>query len=157
MQKYLITSKTFEGFICYAFDKLGYLVEFRNCTYKMSEEQKQTCLKHLGYCLSVGAFFEWVNQYGFQLHKVRLNLTFEEFYDFYGVPRNKQEGRAAWEKHMKTDEDKQFLFHAAEACKRYAQRHGKYQMMIPDRFIKSGWRSEWDKLEVIAEKQNQQS
>lgn len=147
MKKYILLAKTFEGFLSYEYNKLGYLVGFRNGSWSMTEPQQRGVLENIGYCFTMKLLHDFVKQHGYTIIEVEQDLSFERFYNAHEVMRNRLEALKLWSA-IKTDEEKQFIFYNHEAFLRYCKRNTWYTRMYPDTYLRKHTRDEWDKIET---------
>jgi hypothetical protein len=144
MNKYILVSTKFEGYLVYAFNKKGYLVLFENCAWGMTEEQYLAVLQSLGNALGNGNFIEWVRNCGHKIIKVEVDLSFERWWGVYDNARNRIAAEKLW-KGM-NDELRQYAFYVHEAYAQYLKVNAWCTKMYPDTFLRGHLRDEWYKI-----------
>lgn len=144
MIKYILISKTFEGFLSLEYNRLGYLVSWHNGSWSMTEDQQRVCLQNLGYMLSTELLMNWVKQYGYQLIKVERDLSYDVFADAYGMARDRYKAEPIWNK--LSDEQRVYTLYNVEAYKRYLKRHPWMSQLMPKTYLANNLRDDWDKI-----------
>lgn len=151
MTRYLIVSKKFSGFVIYGFNKDGYLIEFRNCTWNIKDEQMQGILKSLGQCLVFNTFKAWCDTYELDVRLIDTDLSFETWYREYDMARDKKDALNIY-KRLKSDMLLR-AFWVKEAYDRYLKRFKLTYKMYPKAFLGSHLEDEFDKLKEASKKQ----
>lgn len=151
MTRYIIVSNKFSGFVCYGFNKDGYLIEFRNCTWNYNEEQMRGVLKSLGQCLLFTTFEAWCREYEFDVRMIETDLSFDRWYREYDMARDKKEAQTIW-KRLKGDMTLR-AFWIKEAYDRYLKKFGLSYKMYPKAFLGSHLEDEFDKIKELPKQQ----
>lgn len=147
MIKYIVVSDKFEGFLVFGFDKvLGYLIEFRNCAWKITEGQTRTILQNLAHCLTASQFIEWARANDITFYKDNIDLSFAAWYRIYDRARDKKDAEAFWNK--KNDVQRLHIHWKTEAYHRYLSAISWKTKMYPKTFLSSHLGDEFDKLRI---------
>lgn len=153
MTRYLIVSKKFSGFLIYGFNRDGYLIEFRNCTWDIDEQTMQNILVNLALMLTFKKFKEFTDTYEMDVRRIDSDLSFEAWYRMYDMARDRKEAREIWERFEKAAQRGHIAkdlrlraFWVAEAYDRYLTRFGLDRKMYPKSFLSSHLEDEFDKL-----------
>lgn len=144
MNKYILIAPSFEGFLVYGFNRQNYLVEFRNCSWSMTPQQIEGVLRHLGYTLTAQMFGDWARTHGYEIRKVKEELSYDIFQKHYDMARDRHIAEPIWNK--LSAEEQTYTLHNVEAYKRYLERHDWMSQMMPKTYLKNHRRDDWDKI-----------
>lgn len=149
MIKYILVSKKFEGYLVLGYNRRnGLLVEFRNCSYGMTDNQMHITCERLGYMLTNEQLKTAAMEWQCELLPVDIDLSFERFYSLFDNPRNRFECEKLWAK--LGAEEKQYIMWSVEAYNAYCLAVNKekqwYNKVLPATFLRESWRSEWYKM-----------
>jgi hypothetical protein len=151
MVRYILVSSKFEGYLVYAYNKLGYLVQFQNCSYGMSEEQLTAVCMNLKYALSHDNFKQWVANCGHKTIKLDNDLSFDRFWRVFDNARNRIQSEKLWK--PMSDEMRQYAFYVHDAYLFYLLQNPWITKMYPDTFLRGHLRDEWFKTKAPEKKQ----
>lgn len=142
LRRFIVLSTKFAGAVMYGYNAKGYLIEFHNYTWNITDKQTETILKHLGYVLVIENFFNWVQEYGFKCVEIPVDLSFEHWYRVFDNARDRQDAVKLF---GKLNSDKKLrAFWVLEAYHRYLERTG-VKPMYAKTFLASKLDDEYDK------------
>lgn len=154
MNRYILVSGKFEGYVVYGYNKSGYLVHFENCSWMMPDAQTEGILRALGMALMEKDFINWVNDKGYIRIKLDNDLTFDRFWIEYDMQLDRLKAEKLWAK--LNDAERQYVFYNVQAYKRYIHKNKTwYNQMRPASYLNGHWRDEWDKTKEIEKKVKQ--
>ncbi|WP_346237744.1 hypothetical protein ABDK00_001540 [Niabella insulamsoli] len=146
MKKYIIQKDTFTGSINVLYDSNDRLlyINFEEC--QISDELRESYKKHIPITVEGLSHF---NKYAkASIIPIKINITFEMWYDLFGMPRNKERALKHWDK--LSQNDRVIAFYNTKKYLRYCQRNSDwYNKLYPDSFlspVNRHYLTDWDQV-----------
>jgi len=144
MKKFEISKNTFEGKVLLVFDEneMLQLIDFSEC--------KMDARGRLGFKNNAPIFLNELEAFSRQtqcaIRETDFVITFEMWYNDYGLKRNKAEAEILWKKMQSEEQLKCWV--SNKAYKKYCSRNiSWYNKMYPDTYLrKKHYMDEWDKI-----------
>lgn len=153
MTRYIVLSKKMAGFICYGFNRDGYLIEFRNCTWDYSDAQIRGVLEQLSHALTYTRFENWVTANELEVMQIETDLSFDTWYHVFDMARDRKDAKDIWMRFEKAAKQERFsadlrlrAHWITEAYDRYLKRFKLDYKMYPKTFLSAHLEDEFDKL-----------
>ncbi|PQJ09517.1 hypothetical protein CJD36_019965 [Flavipsychrobacter stenotrophus] len=154
MHKYVLISKKFEGYLMYEYDQDGFLIEFKNCAYKMPQDQRESVLKSLRNALTHESFNAWVKAEGRTTIKIDDDLSFDRFWLIFDHARNKLIADKLWK--AKAAYDKRYVHANMFSYQWYCKQSPWYNQQYPDTYLRGHFRDEWFKVYLKEKKDKEE-
>lgn len=145
MNRYLLTSPSFEGSITYGYNAEGWLCAFEVAA-KLTDAQFKGFLKSLENAFKETWFLEWAKHYRYRVVQLQDDISFERAWEEYRMKRDKDRAELIWNK--MSDEEKQLFFASIKPYLRYCARNGDWynQQLLKTYLKQRQWTSDWDNM-----------
>ena len=144
MTKYVLISASFSGNISCIYDSKGQLFEFLINSWDVPSDIHPKILGNFSWFATDSGIREFANRYKYVLKKETIDLSWNRFYEMYGIKRDGHKAEPKWNR--MSEKDKYLTLLNLKAYKRFCKRNPLYSQMYPAAYLNGHTRDDWDKV-----------